>query len=136
MVRLNSARIIIVTSIAATRTSPDGLSCDASKAGLEGMTRRLAVDLGPYGVTASAVAPDVIDTSILATSHEILGDVVPEPSGGDNKSANANFLETAVPARRTGQSSEIAATIHFLASAGAGYINGGVLHVDGGWIAS
>ncbi|EGQ5312596.1 SDR family oxidoreductase [Enterobacter hormaechei] len=46
------------------------------------------------------------------------------------------FLETVVPARRTGQPSEVAATIHSLASEGASYINGEVIHVDGGWIAS
>ena len=65
MIRQKSGRIITISSIAATRTSPDGLSYDASKAGLEGMTRRLAVDLGAYGITANTVAPGVISTSIL-----------------------------------------------------------------------
>ncbi|TDD80902.1 SDR family oxidoreductase [Saccharopolyspora karakumensis] len=136
MVRQKFGRIITISSIAATRTLPDGLSYDASKAGLEGMTRRLAVDLGAYGITANTVAPGVINTSIQETSHELLGGMIPDTTGGDNIAANANFLETAVPARRSGQPSEIAATIHFLASTGAAYINGEVIHVDGGWIAS
>jgi len=57
MVRQKSGRIITISSIAATRTSPDGLSYDTSKAGLEGMTRRLAVDLGKYGITAPIFWP-------------------------------------------------------------------------------
>lgn len=136
MIRQRSGRIITISSIAATRTSPDGLSYDASKAGLEGMTRRLAVDLGRYGITANTIAPGVISTSILATSREILGDMAPVTSVVDNDESNASFLETVVPARRGGQPSEVAATIHFLASVGAAYINGEVIHVDGGWIAS
>ena len=135
MIRQKSGRIITISSIAATRTLPDGLSYDASKAGLEGMTRRLAVDLGGYGITANVVAPGVISTGILATSREILGDMIPD-TNGDNEESNAKFLEMVVPARRAGQPSEVAATIHFLASVGAAYINGEVIHVDGGWIAS
>ncbi|MFM9282440.1 SDR family NAD(P)-dependent oxidoreductase [Paenibacillus jiagnxiensis] len=136
MVRQKSGRIITISSIAATRTSPDGLSYDASKAGLEGMTRRLAVDLGSYGITANSVAPGVINTSILATSRELLGDLISAESGEDNDESNASYLDTVVPARRGGQPSEVAATIHFLSSPGAAYINGEVIHVDGGWIAS
>ncbi|NGN94397.1 SDR family oxidoreductase [Nocardioides sp. KC13] len=135
MVRQKSGRIVTISSIAATRTSPDGLSYDAAKAGLEGMTRRLAVDLGQYGITANTVAPGVIETSILATSQEILGDMTP-PTDGDNNAANASYVDTVVPARRGGQPAEVAAAIHFLASTGAAYINGDTLHVDGGWIAS
>ncbi|MFU4219452.1 SDR family NAD(P)-dependent oxidoreductase [[Pseudomonas] boreopolis] len=136
MIRQKSGRIITISSIAATRTSPDGLSYDASKAGLEGMTRRLAVDLGAFGITANTVAPGVISTSILATSRELLGDLAPSAAVVDNEESNAKFLEMVVPARRSGQPSEVAATIHFLASTGAAYINGEVIHVDGGWIAN
>ncbi|MGE2737473.1 SDR family NAD(P)-dependent oxidoreductase [Mycolicibacterium vaccae] len=136
MLRQKSGRIVTISSIAASRALPDGLSYDASKAGLEGMTRRLAVDLGRYGITANAVAPGVIDTSIQTTSREILGDLIPAATDSDNNAANADFLDTVVPAGRGGQPSEIAATIAFLASAGAAYINGEVIHVDGGWVAS
>jgi 3-oxoacyl-[acyl-carrier protein] reductase len=134
MVRQKSGRIITISSIAATRTSPDGLSYDTAKAGLEGMTRRLAVDLGAYGITANTVAPGFIETSILSTSQEILGNLAPKDNGDDP--GNAHLLDIVVPARRSGQPAEIAATIHFLSSDGAAYINGEVIHVDGGWIAS
>lgn len=136
MIWQKSGRIITISSIAATRTSPDGLSYVAAKAGLEGMTRRLAVDLGPYGITANTVAPGVISTAIQTTSEEILGGMIPKASSGDNNIANASYLNAVVPARRSGQPCEVAAAIHFLASAAAGYINGDVIHVDGGWIAS
>ncbi|PCM39969.1 short-chain dehydrogenase [Mammaliicoccus sciuri] len=136
MINQKSGRIITISSIAATRTSPDGLSYDASKAGLEGMTRRLAVDLGSYGITANAVAPGVINTSILGTSQEILGSIIPKLKTDNNDDANADFVNNVVPARRGGDPSEVAETIHFLASKGASYINGEVIHVDGGWIAN
>ncbi|HIG8617640.1 TPA: SDR family NAD(P)-dependent oxidoreductase [Klebsiella michiganensis] len=137
MIRQKSGRIITISSIAATRTSPDGLSYDTSKAGLEGMTRRLSVELGQYGITANSVAPGLIYTSILETSSELLGEM--SPSKGtttDNAEANKQFLDTVIPARRGGQPSEVASTIHFLASPGAGYINGVTLYVDGGWHAN
>ncbi|MDO5101840.1 MAG: SDR family oxidoreductase [Lautropia sp.] len=62
--------------------------------------------------------------------------MVPRVAVLDNDEANAKFLDMVVPARRGGQPSEVAATIHFLASTGAAYINGEVIHVDGGWVAS
>lgn len=136
MVRQNSGRIIIVGSIAATRALPDGLSYVTSKAGLEGMARRLAVDLGGYGITANVVAPGAIDTPILSVSREILGDLATEETTDDNGEFTARFLDTVVPARRTGKPEEVAATIHFLASEGAAYINGETIRVDGGWTAS
>jgi len=136
MIRQNSGRIITISSIAATRTAPDGLSYDTSKAGLEGMTRRLAVELGEYGITANSVAPGLIYTSILETSRELLGDMAPSTGVTDNGEANKKFLDMVIPARRGGQPSEVAATIHFLASTGAAYINGVTLYVDGGWVAN
>ncbi|MBX0314148.1 SDR family oxidoreductase [Planomicrobium glaciei] len=69
--------------------------------------------------------------SIQGTSCEILGDRAPDTSGNDINKSNASFLDTAVPARRGGKPSEVAATIHFLASEGAAYINGEIIHVDG-----
>ncbi|MGM3216522.1 SDR family NAD(P)-dependent oxidoreductase [Pseudomonas sp. PhalM4] len=134
MIKQSSGRIITVGSIAATRTMLDGLSYDASKAGLEGMTRRLALDVGKYGITANLIAPGIVDTSIKATSLEILGDLAPAESHEQN--LDEIVLKHLVPAQRGGLPSEIAATIHFVASKGAAYINGEVIHVDGGWSAS
>jgi 3-oxoacyl-[acyl-carrier protein] reductase len=134
MIRQKSGRIISIGSIAAQRAMPDGLAYCASKAGLEGMIRRLAYDLGEYGITANLVAPGVIRTSIRATSEEILGNLVPDTNVGVG--TNAELMTMLIPARRGGDPSEIAATVFFLASEGAAYINGEVVHVDGGWIAT
>jgi 3-oxoacyl-[acyl-carrier protein] reductase len=111
---------------------PDGLAYCASKAGIEGLIRRASFDLGPHGITANVVAPGVIRTNIRATSTEILGELVPDT----NVHIGDSVMNSLIPARRGGDPAEIAATVFFLASAGAGYISGDVIHVDGGWIAS
>lgn len=134
MMAQNSGRVILIGSIAASRALPDGLAYDASKAALEGMTRRLALDLGPYGITANLVAPGVIGTNIRATSEEILGEIVPDTNVGIG--TNPELMKMLIPAQRGGLPSEVAATVFFLSSTGAAYINGDVIHVDGGWIAA
>ncbi|MEU9456088.1 SDR family NAD(P)-dependent oxidoreductase [Streptomyces sp. NPDC048277] len=134
MIAQRSGRVISIGSIAAQRAMPDGLAYCASKAALEGLVRRLAYDLGGYGVTANLVAPGVVRTGIRATSEEILGSLVPDTNVGVGTSTD--LMDLLIPARRGGEPSEIAATVFFLASAGAAYINGEVIHVDGGWIAS
>jgi 3-oxoacyl-[acyl-carrier protein] reductase len=132
MIAQRSGRIITMSSIAGSRAFPDGVAYDASKAGIEGMTRRLAVDLGPHGITANAVAPGVIRTNIRATSEEILGDLVDVNRG---VGTSVDLMNVFIPARRAGTAQELAATVFFLASADAGYINGDVIRVDGGWYA-
>lgn len=132
MISQRSGRIVNISSIAASRAMPDGLAYAASKAGIEGLTRRLAFDLGPHGVTANAVAPGVITTGIRATSEEILGDLVNVNRGVGN---SVDLMNVLIPARRAGTPAELAAVVAFLASDSAAYINGDVIHVDGGWIA-
>jgi NAD(P)-dependent dehydrogenase (short-subunit alcohol dehydrogenase family) len=134
MLRRNAGRIISIGSIAAQRSMPDGLAYCASKAALEGLVRRAAFDLGGHGITVNLVAPGVIRSGIRATSEEILGDLVPDTNVGVG--TNAELMGMLIPAKRGGEPSEVAATVAFLASEGAAYINGEVIHVDGGWIAS
>jgi NAD(P)-dependent dehydrogenase (short-subunit alcohol dehydrogenase family) len=134
MAKQKSGSIVLIGSIAGSRAMPDGLAYDASKAALEGMTRRLAVDLGQYGITANLVAPGVVGTAIRATSEEILGDMVPDTNVGVG--TNPELMKMLIPLQRGGTAEEVAATVFFLASAGAAYISGEVIHVDGGWIAS
>ena len=134
MITQRSGRIVLIGSIAGSRALPDGLAYDASKAALEGMTRRLAVDLGPYGITANVVAPGVVSTGIRATSEEILGDMVPSTRVGVG--TNPELMKMLVPLQRGGTPAEVAATVFFLASEGAAYISGDVIHVDGGWVAT
>lgn len=133
MIAQRRGRIITIGSIAGTRAMPDGAAYCAAKAGIEGFTRRLAFDLGGFGVTANVVAPGVIRTNIRANSEEILGDLVQVDRG---VGTSADQMDMLIPAKRGGLPEEIAATVCFLAGEGAAYINGDVIHVDGGWIAT
>jgi 3-oxoacyl-[acyl-carrier protein] reductase len=134
MIAAGSGRIIGIGSIAAQRAMPDGIAYCASKAALEGMFRRLAFDVGPHGVTANIIAPGVIRSSIRANSTEILGDTVPDTNVGVG--TNAALMDMLIPVKRAGQPADVAALAMFLAGDAAGYINGEVIHIDGGWIAS
>jgi 3-oxoacyl-[acyl-carrier protein] reductase len=95
----------------------------AAKAGLQGFTKTLAIELGRFGVTANAVAPGFIQTDMTAATAERLG--VPFE----------DFLAHAasqVPVQRVGQPDDIAATIAFLVSEEAGFVSGQVVYVAGG----
>ena len=91
-----------------------------AKAGLVGLVRTLAVELGPHGITANAIAPGVIETPQSLDPVNSLG-----PDGVREFAAR-------VPVRRNGQPEDIAHTFLFLASEEAGFLTGQVLLVDGG----
>ena len=134
MTKQQSGRIITIGSVAGERGAADGLAYVASKAGIEGLNRRLAIDVGPHGVTSNVVAPGVIATNLRATSEELLGDLVSTQQRGIGVSPEIqDFL---IPAKRSGDPSEVANVVLFLASDGAGYVNGQVIRVDGGWSAT
>ena len=95
----------------------------AAKAGLQGFTKTLAIELGRFGVTANAVAPGFIQTDMTAATAERIGVPFEE------------FLAHAasqVPVQRVGQPEDIAATIAFLVSQEAGFVSGQVIYVAGG----
>ncbi len=95
----------------------------AAKAGLQGFTKTLAIELGSMGVTANAVAPGFIQTDMTAATAERLGLTFED------------FLSRAaakIPVGRVGQPADIAATISFLCSAEAGFVSGQVIYVAGG----
>ena len=95
----------------------------AAKAGLQGFTKTLAIELGRYGVTANAVAPGFIQTDMTAATAERIG------------VSFEDFLAhaaKAIPVQRVGQPEDIAATISFLCSEEAGFVSGQVIYVAGG----
>lgn len=134
MVPQKSGRIITIGSVAGQRGAADGIAYVTSKAGIEGMHRRLAIDVGPAGVTANVVAPGVIRTNLRATSEEALGDLVSTQQRGIGVSPE--IMDFLIPAGRSADPKEVADVVLFLASEAAGYVNGQTIAVDGGWTAT
>ena len=116
MMKARYGRIINLSSVVALRGNPGQINYCASKAGVIGMTKSLAKELGSRGVTVNAVAPGYIQTDMTAALPD---------------SAREALLG-AIPAGRMGAPEDVAAAVAFLASEQAGYITGQVLQVDGG----
>ncbi len=134
MAEQRSGRIINMSSVAGYRGAADGLSYTASKAGIIGLTRRLAVDAGPLGITVNAICPGVIGTNIRRNSAEVLGEAAPDMNRGVGVSPDVmRFL---IPLGRGGLAEEVGALAVFLASDGAAYITGQAISIDGGWTAT
>ena len=94
-----------------------------AKAGLQGLTKTLAIELGPFGVTANAIAPGFIETAMTAATAERIGTTIEQM-----REATASML----PVRRGGYPADIANAVAFFAAEESGYITGQVLYVDGG----
>lgn len=122
MVTARWGRIVNLSSISALGNRGQ-VNYSAAKAGLQGFTKTLALELGPFGVTANAIAPGFIASDMTAATAERMG--VPFE---DFKEAVAK--ETAV--RRVGVPEDIANTVSFLVSDDASFISGQVLYVAGG----
>jgi gluconate 5-dehydrogenase len=122
MLPRRQGRLILVTSVAGPLSRSGDAAYTASKGGLAALTRALAVEYGPEGITANAVAPGFFATETNAA-------LVADP-------AMQAFLERRVPLRRWGSPAEIGGAVVFLASEAAAYMNGHVLTVDGGFSAS
>jgi NAD(P)-dependent dehydrogenase (short-subunit alcohol dehydrogenase family) len=127
-------RIVSVGSIASFRGGPDGLAYTAAKAGMLGLTRRLAFDVGRSGITANVICPGTIATDIRANSAEILAETSVDMDRGVSASFSQEMLDYLIPMRRRGTPDEVASLAVFLASDGAGYITGESIAVDGGWL--
>jgi 3-oxoacyl-[acyl-carrier protein] reductase len=95
----------------------------AAKAGMQGFTKTLAIELGPFGITANAVAPGFIATDMTAATA-----VRVKMSFEDFQAAAASQI----PVRRVGHPDDVAHTISFLVSEGAGFVSGQVIYVAGG----
>lgn len=116
MLKLKRGSMIFIGSIVGSIGAAGQVNYAASKAGLIGMTKSLAKELGSRGITANVVAPGFVETDMTATLDQNRRDEI----------------AAAVPLRRFSSGAEIASVVGFLASDGARYITGAVLPVDGG----
>jgi 3-oxoacyl-[acyl-carrier protein] reductase len=116
MLRRRAGRIIGIASIVGTTGNPGQANYAAAKAGLVGMTKALAQEVGSRGITANIVAPGFIQTAMT----EALSD------------EQKKRLTDAIPLGRMGQPADVAAAVAYLASAEASWVTGATLHVNGG----
>ena len=116
MMKQRYGRIVNITSVVGATGNAGQANYAAAKAGVAGMTRSLARELGSRGITVNCVAPGFIDTDMTKALSE----------------AQTSALMAQIPVGRLGQTSDIAHAVAFLASPHAGYITGSELHVNGG----
>ena len=116
MMKQRYGRIVNITSVVGASGNPGQANYAAAKAGVAGMTRSLARELGSRGITVNCVAPGFIDTDMTQSLPE----------------AQKAALLAQIPVGRLGQAAEIAHAVVFLASPLAGYVTGTELHVNGG----
>jgi 3-oxoacyl-[acyl-carrier protein] reductase len=115
MIRRKGGRIIFVSSVVGLFGGPGQVNYAASKAGLVGMARSIARELGKKAITANVVAPGFIDTDMTRALPE----------------AQRKAYVDSIPAARLAEPDEVAQVVRFLASDAAAYINGAVIPVDG-----
>ncbi|MBW9106532.1 3-oxoacyl-ACP reductase FabG [Paraburkholderia phenoliruptrix] len=116
MMKAKGGRIINITSVVGSAGNPGQVNYAAAKAGVAGMTRALAREIGSRGITVNCVAPGFIDTDMTRTLPE----------------EQQTALKTQIPLGRLGSPEDIAHAVAFLASPQAGYITGTTMHVNGG----
>jgi 3-oxoacyl-[acyl-carrier protein] reductase len=116
MMKARSGRIINITSVVGEAGNPGQANYAAAKAGVAGMSRALAQELGSRNITVNCVAPGFIDTDMTKALPD----------------AQRDALLSQIPLGRLGQVDEIAATVAFLASPKAAYITGNTINVNGG----
>jgi len=116
MMKQRYGRIINITSVVGASGNAGQVNYAAAKAGVAGMTRSLARELGSRGITVNCVAPGFIETDMTKKLSE----------------QQTSLLMAQIPLGRLGQAADIAHAVAFLASPQAGYITGAELHVNGG----
>ena len=116
MMKARSGRIINVTSVVGSSGNAGQINYAAAKAGIAGMTRSLAREIGSRGITVNCIAPGFIDTDMTRALSE------------EQRTA----LLQQIPLGRLGSPEDVAAAVAFLASPQAAYVTGATLHVNGG----
>ena len=116
MIKSRQGRIINIASVVASSGNAGQCNYSASKAGMVGFTRSLAREVGGRNITVNAIAPGFIETDMTQTLP----------------AEKQQALLQQIPLNRFGQAAEIASVAVFLASPGAGYITGELIHVNGG----
>jgi 3-oxoacyl-[acyl-carrier protein] reductase len=122
MVDQNWGRVVNLSSTSALGNRGQA-NYSAAKAGLQGLAKTLAIELGPFGVTANAIAPGFIATEMTAATAARMG---------VDFEAFKEGAAAQIPVRRVGQPDDIAHAVSFLVSEGAGFVSGQVLYVAGG----
>ncbi|TCS34346.1 3-oxoacyl-[acyl-carrier-protein] reductase [Paucimonas lemoignei] len=116
MMKAKQGRIINITSVVGSAGNPGQMNYAAAKAGVAGMSRALAREIGSRNITVNCIAPGFIDTDMTKALSE----------------QQIAALQQQIPLGRFGTPEDIAAAVSFLASPQAGYITGATLHVNGG----
>jgi 3-oxoacyl-[acyl-carrier protein] reductase len=116
MLKRRSGRIIQISSVVGATGNPGQANYAAAKAGLVGMSKSLAQEVGSRGITVNVVAPGFVDTKMTEALDE----------------AQRQRLLAAIPMGRMGQPDDVAGAVVYLASDEAGWITGATLHVNGG----
>ena len=122
MVERRYGRVVNLSSTSALGNRGQA-NYSSAKAGLQGFTRTVAIELGPFGITVNAIAPGYINTPMTRGTAERLGVAVEERQA---------TVAARLPVRRVGQPSDIANAALFLAAEASGFVTGQVLYVDGG----
>lgn len=116
MLRARWGRMVFISSVVGLSGAPGQVNYAASKAGLVGLSRSIARELGSRSITANVVAPGYVDTDMTAALSE------------DRRAA----ITASIPLGRQARPEEVASAVSWLASDGAGYVTGAVIPVDGG----
>ena len=120
MQRKNWGRIVNMASIAGLSASVGRTAYGPSKAAIISLTKQMAVELAPFGITANAVAPGPVDTPLTRAAHS---------------DRTRELYNSRIPMHRYGTVDEIASAVAFLVSEQSAYVTGQVLAVDGGFVA-